>query len=107
MSLDRSRNGPGLRVASQRRPTRTLHEEHSTQVDGVQASDDRWVRFGFGALLGTTVGFYLTIGEDFDAAWQIWTLIALVALSCGVCSARYGDRFWEFLADLCYWPWRR
>jgi len=89
-------------------PTRrSLADDESPRVDRVQAAYDRWVRFAFGALLGATLGFTIAASDHYTEWWQFWGLVTLLSLSFGACSARFGDSFWEFVADHWYWPWRR
>lgn len=55
------------------------------------------LRFGCGAVLGLVVGLGLCV-----RLWPLSTLgacalVSLAVLACGVCAARWGDRFWAHL----------
>lgn len=61
------------------------------------------VRFGCGALFGAVVA-------GIACLWRIseqWPLAAFfvvgAALVCGFLAVRYGDDFWSWMADHCWW----
>jgi hypothetical protein len=55
------------------------------------------LRFACGALLGLVVGLGMCVRLWPLGAFGACMLVATTVVACGVCAARYGDKFWAQL----------